>query len=100
MSRIKAALIVDPDRRAELLAYVSERAEILHGVGDQLWVLHDGDAGEPVCRAGHPAAATAGCRRDQAACSHLRFRGWRLGRSGTSFLRSLVARGLSGVRLW
>lgn len=38
MSRKKAALILDPDRRAEQMAYVSERVEILHEVGGQLWV--------------------------------------------------------------
>src|SRR5918994_2905928 len=38
MSRIKAALILDPDQREEQLAYLSERVETLHKVGDQLWV--------------------------------------------------------------
>jgi hypothetical protein len=38
MSRTKAALILDPDRRAEQLAYLSERVRVLHEVGDQLWV--------------------------------------------------------------
>src|SRR5215204_5403475 len=38
MSRIKAALILDPDQREEQLAYLSERVETLHEVGDQLWV--------------------------------------------------------------
>ncbi|HJQ29587.1 MAG TPA: hypothetical protein VJ827_09605, partial [Rubrobacter sp.] len=38
MSRIKAALILDPNRREEQLAYLSERVQILHEVGDQLWV--------------------------------------------------------------
>jgi hypothetical protein len=36
MSRINAAFILDLDRRAEQVAYVSERAEILHEVGVQL----------------------------------------------------------------
>src|SRR5215208_7065050 len=38
MSRTKAALILDPNQRAEQLAYLSERVQILHEVGDQLWV--------------------------------------------------------------
>ena len=38
MSRKKAALILDPNRRREQMAYVSERAEILHEFGGQLWV--------------------------------------------------------------
>jgi hypothetical protein len=38
MSRIKAALILDPDQREEQLAYLSERVETLHEVGDQVWV--------------------------------------------------------------
>jgi serine protease AprX len=38
MSRTKAALILDPDRREEQLAYLSERVETLHEAGDQLWV--------------------------------------------------------------
>lgn len=36
MSRIKAAFILDLDRRAEQVACVSGRAEILHEVCDQL----------------------------------------------------------------
>jgi len=38
MSRIKAALILDPNRREEQLAYLSERVQTLHEAGDQLWV--------------------------------------------------------------
>jgi len=37
MARIKAVLILDPSRAADQLAYVSERAEILRRVGDQVW---------------------------------------------------------------
>ena len=37
MARKKAVLILDPARAGEQLAYVSERAEILHRAGDQLW---------------------------------------------------------------
>lgn len=43
MSRKKAALILDPDRRPEQMAYVAERAEILHQFGDQLWVSITGE---------------------------------------------------------
>ncbi|NET38432.1 MAG: hypothetical protein F6K19_41625, partial [Cyanothece sp. SIO1E1] len=37
MTRLKAALILDPNQRAEQLAYLSQRAQILYEVGDQLW---------------------------------------------------------------
>jgi hypothetical protein len=37
MARIKAVLILDPARAGEQLAYVAERAKILHTAGDQLW---------------------------------------------------------------
>ena len=35
---MKAVLLLDPDRRDEQLAFVTERAQILRTVGDQLWV--------------------------------------------------------------
>src|SRR4051812_11667949 len=38
MARRKAVLVLDPARAGEQLAYVSERAEIVHRTGDQLWV--------------------------------------------------------------
>lgn len=38
MSRKTALLILDPYRRPEQMAYLTERAQILHQVGDQLWV--------------------------------------------------------------
>ncbi len=38
MSRTKAALILDPVRRGEQLAYLSGRVRVLHEAGDQLWV--------------------------------------------------------------
>jgi hypothetical protein len=38
MSRIKAVLIFDPDRRQEQMAFAADRAQILHEIGDQLWV--------------------------------------------------------------
>jgi serine protease AprX len=46
MSRIKAALILDPDRRDEQLAYLSERVRILSKAGDQLWVSMTEDQSE------------------------------------------------------
>src|SRR5215208_4438794 len=46
MSRTKAALILDPDRRDEQLAYLSERVETLHEAGDQLWVSMTEDQSE------------------------------------------------------
>ncbi|HEX2729731.1 MAG TPA: S8 family serine peptidase [Rubrobacteraceae bacterium] len=46
MSRTKAALILDPDRREEQLAYLSERVETLHEAGDQLWVSMTEDQAE------------------------------------------------------
>src|SRR5215203_4763762 len=46
MSRIKAALILDPDRRDEQLAYLSERVRVLYEVGDQLWVSMTEDQSE------------------------------------------------------
>jgi serine protease AprX len=46
MSRTKAALILDPDRRDEQLAYLSERVETLYEVGDQLWVSMTEDQSE------------------------------------------------------
>jgi serine protease AprX len=38
MARRKAVLVLDPARAGEQLAYVAERAEIIHRAGDQLWV--------------------------------------------------------------
>src|SRR4051794_18460624 len=38
MGRVKAVLILDPRRRAEQMAFVLERTEILYEAGDQLWV--------------------------------------------------------------
>ena len=38
MTRTKAALMLDPNRRAEQLAYLSGRAEVLKEAGDHLWV--------------------------------------------------------------
>jgi subtilisin family serine protease len=38
MARTKAVLVLYPARAGEQLAYVSERAEIVHRAGDQLWV--------------------------------------------------------------
>jgi hypothetical protein len=35
---MKAVLILDPDRRSEQLAFISERASIIHEVGDRVWV--------------------------------------------------------------
>jgi serine protease AprX len=35
---MKAVLFLDPDRRTEQVAFVAERASILHEVGDRLWV--------------------------------------------------------------
>ncbi len=37
MSRKKAVLILDLDRYAEQLAYVSERAQVLYSLGNHLW---------------------------------------------------------------
>ncbi|HKQ72641.1 MAG TPA: S8 family serine peptidase [Blastocatellia bacterium] len=37
MSRIKASLIFDPDRRAEQMAYARERVSEWHEVGSQVW---------------------------------------------------------------
>jgi hypothetical protein len=38
MSRKKAVLLFDPERRPEQLAYTSERAHVLYASGDHLWV--------------------------------------------------------------
>src|SRR5690348_11515994 len=46
MPRIKAILTLDADRRPEQLAYVAERAQVLYGVGDQLWVSMSDDLAE------------------------------------------------------
>src|SRR5215207_6796275 len=52
MSRIKAALILDPDRREEQLSYLSERVSTLHEAGDQLWVSMTEEQADRLARQG------------------------------------------------
>ncbi|MBN1478900.1 S8 family serine peptidase [candidate division KSB1 bacterium] len=46
MSRVKAILMLDPDRRAEQMNYISERAEDIHEIGDMLWASITEDQAE------------------------------------------------------